>query len=148
MGNWDDYQREERESSAKVTGKLRCVIVAAEESVSKSSGKPMIIVTVRPSGTNFKVKSYIVKNENFNRNMTSFFDAFPEIREGDFNFLSWVGAEGAANFGEDENGYLKVKWFMTPTQAASLPPFEGEKPEKQTITTLDDPEDDDEDLPF
>ena len=147
MGNWDDYQREEREPAAKVSGKLRCVIVDAEEDVSKSSGKPMIIVNLRPSGTNFKVKSYIVKNENFNRNMTVFFDSFPEIREGDFNFLSWVGAEGAANFGEDDQGYLKVKWFLTPAQAASLPPFEGDKPERQEITSLDDGDDED-GLPF
>ena len=147
MGNWDDYQREEREPTTKVSGKLRCVIVDAEEGVSKSSGKPMIIVTVRPSGTNFKVKSWIVKNENFNRNMTVFFDSFPEIREGDFNFLAWVGAEGAANFGEDDQGYLKVKWFLTPMQAANLPPFEGEKPERQEITSLDDGDDED-GLPF
>ena len=145
MGNWDDYQREERESSAKVTGKLRCVIVAAEESVSKSSGKPMIIVTVRPSGTNFKVKSYIVKNENFNRNMTSFFDAFPEIGE-QFDFLTWPGCEGAAMFKEDDRGFTQIAYFLSPERAADLPPFEGEKPERLTVTSLDDTDDDE--LPF
>ena len=31
MSAWDDYQREEREEQAKVTGKLRCVIVGVEE---------------------------------------------------------------------------------------------------------------------
>lgn len=147
MGNWDSYQREERESQTKITGKLRCVIVSAEEGVSKSSGLPMIIVGVRPSGMRFTVKYYIAQNDNFNRKMTAFFDAFPEIRDGDFNFLTWVGAEGAANFGEDDQGYLKVKWFLTPTQAAALPPFEGDKPEKQTFTTLDE-DDDESDLPF
>ena len=93
MGNWDDYRREEREEDAKVTGKQRCVITAVEEAVSKSSGKPMIVVSVRPSGCRFTVKNYIVKNDYFNRNMTQFFDAFPEITDGDFNFLTWVWAE-------------------------------------------------------
>ena len=31
MGNWSKYTREEREEVAKVTGKLRCVIVDVEE---------------------------------------------------------------------------------------------------------------------
>jgi hypothetical protein len=147
MGNWDSYQREEREPQNKVTGKQRCVIVDVEETTTKSSGLPMIVVTVKPSGCNFKVKNYIVKNEYFNRNMTAFFDAFPEITDGDFNFLGWVGCEGAAMFAEDDRGYLTVKYFISPERAADLPPFEGDKPERQTISSLDDAEDDGE-LPF
>ena len=148
MGNWDDYRREEREEDAKVTGKQRCVITAVEEAVSKSSGKPMIIVSVRPSGCRFVVKNYIVKNEYFNRNMTQFFDAFQEITDGDFNFLTWIGAEGAAMFAEDEQGFLKIKYWLDPVRVANLPPFEGTKPERQTLTTLDDEEESDGDLPF
>ena len=149
MGNWDDYRREEREPEAKVTGKQRCVITAVEEAVSKSSGNPMIVITVRPSGCRFTVRTWLVKNDNFNLNATAFFDAFPEIGGGNFNFIEWVGAEGAAMFGEDENGYLKVKYWLSPERAASLPPFEGDKPERQTIGKLVDIDpDDDEDLPF
>ena len=150
MSNWD-YQREDREPTAKVTGKQRCVITAVEEGQAKSSGKPMITVTVRPSGCRFTVKSYIVKNEYFNRRMTEFFDAFPDIKEGSFNFLEWVGCFGAAMFGEDDRGYLTIKYWLSPERAQDLPPFEGEAPERQKITTLDDPEDedpDDDDLPF
>ena len=148
MSNWDDFQREDREESAKVTGRLRCVIVEAEETTSKASGLPMIVVTVKPSGCNFKVKNYIVKNENFNRNMTDFFDTFPSIGEGNFDFLTWVGAMGAANFGEDERGYLKIKWWVTADKANSLPPFEGDIPEQQSVSTLEELEGDDGDLPF
>ena len=148
LSNWDDFQREDREESAKVTGRLRCVIVEAEETTSKASGLPMIVVSVRPSGTTFKVKTYLVKNDHFNRNATAFFDAFPEITFGDFNFLSWVGAEGAAMFKEGANGYTELAYFLSPERAADLPPFEGDKPERQTITSLDDAEDDDSDLPF
>lgn len=150
MGVWDSYQRESngRDNSALI-GKRRCVIVGAEETVS-NAGNPMIVIKVRPSGCNFSVTTWLVKNEHFNRNATQFFDAFPEITDGDFNLLSWIGAEGAADFGEDEKGYLKVKWWVDAVKAQSLPPFEGEKPERQTITTLDEeePYDDDDDLPF
>ena len=110
----------------------------------------MIIVSVRPSGTVFKVKSYIVKNEHFNRNMTQFFDAFSEIPDGCFDFLTWIGCEGAAMFDLDDRGYMKVKYWIDAVRAEILPPFEGEKPEKMEITKLDDAEDSDESdgLPF
>ena len=151
MSNWN-YQREERTSGG-TTGKQRCVIVSAEEKVSKA-GKPMIEVGVRPSGCTFTVKTYLVSGEYFNRNATQLFGAFPEIPEGSFNLIEWVGAVGAAMFDLDDRGYLKVKYFIDPVKAASLPPFEGEKPPRQTVTSLEDDEpgaDDfaeDDDLPF
>lgn len=147
MSAWDDYQREEREEQTKVTGRLRCVITDVEETESKSSGLPMIVISVRPSGTVFKVKSYLVHNEHFNRNATQFFDAFPEIGDGNFNFIEWIGAMGAAMFDLDDRGFLKVKYWISGDRAELLPPYEGEKPEKQTVSKLseEDPEDG---LPF
>lgn len=136
MSVWDDFQREDREGGSKVTGRLRCVIVDVEEATSKSSGLPMIVITVRPSGTTFKIKNWLVHNEHFNRNATDFFDAFPEIGVGNFNFIEWVGAMGAANFVEDDNGYLKVKYWISAEKAENLPPFEGERPERQTVTVI------------
>ena len=149
MGIWDSYQREENERPSNITGKLRCVIVSAESKTSKS-GNPMIEIKVRPSGCKFSVTTWLVKNDSFNRNATQFFDAFPEIGDGNFNFIEWIGAEGAADFGEDDRGYLKVKWWVDAVKAQSLPPFEGDKPERQTITSLteEEPYDDDDDLPF
>ena len=151
MSDWG-YTRDDGKREAK-TGILRCVITNAEAAVSKSSGRDMIVVTVRPSGCDFTVKNYIVKNERFNKNMTDFYEAFPQIPEGNFDFLSWVGAEGAANFGEDEKGYTKVKWFVSAEKAQNLPPFEGKKPEKQEVTSLGGGEsfevvENDGDLPF
>lgn len=152
MGNWSDYKRETQERESAVTGKHRVVITEAGEAVtgpnSKNPGTPMIVVKLRPSGRKFSVTHRIAKNDYFNRNMTQFFDSFPEITEGDFNFIGWVGAEGAAMFKEDANGYTQVSYFLSPERAADLPPFEGEKPEKQAITSLDDPEEDDDELPF
>ena len=149
MSVWDSYKREENEHRSNITGKLRCVIVSAESKTSKS-GNPMIEIKVRPSGCKFSVTTWLVKNDSFNRNATQFFDAFPEIGDGNFNFIEWIGAEGAADFGEDDKGYLKVKWWIDAVRASSLPPFEGDKPERQTITSLteEEPYDDDDDLPF
>lgn len=134
MSDWK-YVREE--SNRLSAGDYRVEIVDVQETVSKSSGLPMIVVTVRPNGSNIKIQNYMPKNEYFNRNMTQFFDAFPQIEEGDFNLLGWIGCVGAARLKEDENGYLKVAWFINAKRAEKLPPWQGELPERQTVTTLD-----------
>ena len=147
MSNWTDYVPEE--AARLEPGDYRCEVVAAEETTSKSSGSPMIVITVKPNGSNIKVKQYIVKGEYFNRNITSFFDSFG-IERGDFNMLGWIGTVGAARFKEDGD-YLKVAWFLSPQQAESLPPWKGPVPERQTVTEIggDFTEvEDDSDLPF
>ena len=142
MGNWDTYRREENERASAITGKRRVVITEATEGVtgagSKVPGTPQIIIKLRPSGCRFNVTYRIQKNDYFNRKMTEFFDSFPEITDGDFNFLAWTGCEGAAMLKEGNNGYTEVAYFIDPVRAVDLPPFEGDKPPKQTITTLDD----------
>ena len=145
MGDWD-YKREE--STKLSAGDYRVAIVDAQETVSKTSGNPMIVVTVQPNGSNIKIQNYIVRNQYFNRNMTQFFDAFPQIDEGDFNLLGWVGCVGAARLKEDENGYIKVAWFLDEKRAEKLPPWQGEVPERQTVTALDGAEEVEEELPF
>lgn len=145
MGNWSNYQRVEREYSP-TTGKLRCVIVDVEETVSKK-GNNMIVITVVPSGSKARVKYWLVDNDNFNRNATSFFDSFKEIEDGCFDFVTWIGAEGSAMFKENENGYPEVAYFISADRAANLPPFEGEKPERQTVSTIEE-EPIDDGLPF
>lgn len=144
MSNWD-YTREN--STRLSPGDYRVAIVDVQETTSKSSGNPMIVVTVQPNGSNIKIQNYIVKNEYFNRNMTQFFDAFPQIKEGDFNILGWVGCVGAARLKEDENGYLKVAWFISEKKAEKLPAWVGDMPERQTVTDFTPVESDD-DLPF
>ena len=152
MSNWNDFHREETERESAVTGKHRVVITEVTEGVtgpnSKNPGTPVIIIKVRPSGRRFSVTYRMVKNEWFNRNATQFFDAFPEIKFGDFSFLSWVGAEGAAMFKQDDRGFTQVSYWLSPERAADLPPFEGDKPERQTVTSLEDEEEDDGFLPF
>lgn len=150
MSTWDDWTREE--PSRLEPGDYRVEITAVEETESKA-GNPMIVVTVKPNGSNITIKHYIVKNQYFNRNMTDFFDSF-NIDEGDFNFPTWVGAVGAAKLVEDENGYLKVRWFISESKAERLPAWQGQMPERQTVTTLggtgafEDVYPDDSELPF
>jgi len=74
------------ETTRAVVGDYRCAVADAWEAVSKSSGKNMIVVTVKINGTNVKVNHYFVEGEYFNRNITSFFDSFG-IKRGDFNLL-------------------------------------------------------------
>lgn len=148
MSNWDRYKYKESERLA--PGNYRVVIVDVEETVSQSSGRNMIVVTVQPSGSKIRIKDYFVDNEWFDEKISRLFDAFPEIGRGNFNFLEWVGAMGAAKLKLDEDDYLKVHYYLTPDKAENLPPFEGDKPVRQTVTSIGnmealDPEDD---MPF
>lgn len=154
MGNWN-YAREEQTNVA--AGDHRFEVVSAEEKQSKA-GKDMIVVTLKPNGAGFTVNDYFVEGEYFNRKATQFFDS-TGIEEGNFNLVTWTGAVGAARFKEDEQGYLKVHYYIDPRRAERLPAWVGDKPERQTVTTIggstqtDDEEDgfeplDDEQMPF
>ena len=63
MSNWNDYKPEV--SSNATTGKHRCIVVDAEETISKSSGKPMFVITVTPNGSKAKVKKLYRKKRVF-----------------------------------------------------------------------------------
>lgn len=143
MSNWDSYQREERPRLS--PGDYRVEIVSVEEKESKA-GNPMLVIGVRPNGSNITINRYIVKNDWFNRNMTEFFDSF-NIDDGDFTLPTWIGAVGAARLKEGDRGYLKVQYFINEDRAEKLPPWEGKLPERQELTTLE-PLEDDGDIPF
>ena len=107
-------------------------ITDVEETVSKSSGNPMLVITVKPNNVNIRIKHYIVKNEYFNRNLTEFYNSF-NIDFGDQNFLGWVGAVGAAKLVEDENGYMKIKRLIPLERQDNLPAWVGSVPVRQTV---------------
>lgn len=145
MSIFDGYRREKRKEIE--PGIHRVCITDVKESVS-SKGNPMLIITVQPSGSNIKINHYIVKNDYFNENLTDLYDSF-DIPEGDFNYLSWIGAVGAARLIEDSNGYLKVKRFVDRSRQNDLPEWEGEMPERQTVNkSFAEVSVEDEDLPF
>lgn len=143
MSNWDSYQREERPRLS--PGDYRVEIVSVEEKESKA-GNPMLVIGVRPNGSGITIYHYIVKNQWFNRNMTDFFDSF-NIEDGDFELPTWVGAVGAARLKEDDKGYLKIQYFISEDRAEKLPPWQGDVPERQELTRLNDIEDEGE-LPW
>lgn len=145
MSFFDGYKREER---ARLTpGDYRVAITDVEETTSRN-GNPMLVVTVQPNGSEIHIKHYLVKNEYFNRNLTELLDSFG-LGEN-FDTLTWVGAVGAARLVEDENGYLKVRYFLSPERAEKLPPWQGKEPERQEVSSLGDGLEmlDDDDLPF
>lgn len=150
MSSWDNYKYEERKAFALEPGNYRVVIVDAEEKKSKT-GKDMIVIELRPSGASFSVRDYIVAGDYFNDKISRVFDAFPEIGNGNFNLLEWIGAMGAAKLKADSEGYLKVHYYLTPEEAQRLPEFEGARPVKQTATNLVgnfEDADPDDDCPF
>lgn len=144
MSNWDSYRREERTRLS--PGDYRVEVVSVEEKESKA-GNPMLVIAVRPNGSNITINHYIVQNEYFNRNMTDFFDSF-NIDDGDFTLPTWVGAVGAARLKEDDRGYLRVQYFLNQDRADNLPPWEGPMPERQELTKLEDIDEDDGELPW
>lgn len=146
MSMFDDYREEE--ATCIEPGNHRVVITDAEETISKTSGNPMLVITVQPSGSEIHIKHYIVKNQYFNRNTTELFDSFG-ISRGNGNLLEWVGAMGAARLVEDENGYLKIKRFLPPEKQDALPPWQGKRPERQQVNSgFSEPLPNGEDLPF
>jgi len=139
--DWN-YTREKKETNIGIEGDARCVITAAEESVSKA-GNPMITITTKQSESGIICKYYMVKNEYFNKNATDLFDSFPSIGEGNFNLMTWVGCMGAAHYINDDNGYLKIKYFINAKKQEALPEWIGDAPERQEFTELDADEEED-----
>ena len=74
MGFFDDYEVEE--STRLEPGDYRVEVINVEEAVSKNSGTPMIVISLKPNQSNITVKHYIVKNDNWKRNLTEFYDSF------------------------------------------------------------------------
>lgn len=144
MSMFSDYKREE--SQRLEPGDYRVEITGVEKRESKA-GNDMIVLKVKPNGSNIEINHYIVKNEYFNRNVTEFFDSF-NVDDDDYEYLGWVGAVGAAKLVEDENGYLKVRRFIDKEKAKYLPVWQGKVPERQTISKLQDTTEEDGELPF
>lgn len=145
MGFFDDYEVEE--STRLEPGDYRVEVTNVEETVSKSSGKPMMVISLKPNQSNINVKYYIVRNDYWKQNLTEFYDCFL-IPRGDDNILTWIGAVGAAKLVEDDNGYLKVKRLLDQKQQEKLPPWVGEVPKRQTLESIMEEADSEEYLPF
>ena len=157
--SWSNYTYKKQEHTERQPGNYRCIILKAEAGVSKTSGKNMLTIHLRPSGTASTVKAYIVDNDWFDSNFSSFLDAFPALKDNSNpdNCFAWRGAMGAVKLKVNDDGYFetaKYPWIPA-DKATKLPEFEWkarddepqEMPEMQTFTEITDSDDDDQ-IPF
>lgn len=125
-----EYKRDESTGFKPIPeGAHRIRIESAEKAQSKT-GKDMLTLKFQVSGYNSRLFHYIVflpdRPEITNRNLTQFFDAFPGIKEGNFNTQTWPGQVGACVVKhEDYNGSpsAKVRYFIHKDKQGNLPPW-------------------------
>lgn len=137
------YEREENGgfTTNVPEGKHRIRIKSAEKAVSKS-GNDMLVLQFDISGYNTTIYHYITfMNDNpkmTNRLLTSFFDAFEGIDEGDFDMSHWVGKVGACVIKHEEyNGNVnpKIHYFIKSDKQGDLPAWK--EPDNGVVTDKD-----------
>lgn len=134
------YSRTESNFPLIPEGRHRVRIRDAQKTQSKS-GKDMIKITLDVSGQSASLFHYIVFLEEHpeitNRNLTQFFDSFPDIQEGQFNTNTWVGCVGACTVKHEVyNGDMtaRVGYFIKADKQKDLPPWQepkGKEPPKR-----------------
>ena len=130
-----DYKREEQQFEQVPVGKHRIRIRSAEKAISKSSGNDMLALQFDVSGMPNILYHYIVflddRPEITNRMLTSFFDSFPGIAEGDFNMTHWIGKVGACMVNVDKNDpdRTRLSYFIRADKQDELPPWRNSKGE-------------------
>lgn len=125
------YKREESGSFAPLPeGNYRIRVRSADKAVSKN-GRDMLALQFDVSGHTQILYHYIVfmddRPEITNRMLTQFFDAFPQIPEGDFNMSNWIGKVGACKVKHEEyNGNMtaRLHYFIRASKQAELPPWQ------------------------
>jgi hypothetical protein len=126
----EGYQAEEYEILP--SGVYQVKIANVTKGESKSSGLPMLTVEMVPmknkaagneaEGTSKEIpvtlKHFIVKNENYNKNMTKFFDCF-KIDRNDFEYMNWIDKTGKAYIGKTEGvkQYHEIKYLIVEEEA-------------------------------
>lgn len=121
------YKREESFEQVPV-GKHRIRIKSADKAVSKN-GNDMLVLQFEVSGMSNILYHYIVflddRPEITNRMLTSFFDSFSAIAEGDFDMRHWIGKVGACMVGVDKNNpeRTRLSYFIRADKQEDLPPW-------------------------
>ena len=116
-----DYQPEDyTQSQDNLTeGDYRVRIDNVETTTAKSSGNPMIVLTLAIAQVSFTFRYNLVKNEHFNANATKFFDCF-KIPRGNFEYQRWVNRVGMAHIAKGkvrDNGksYWEIQYLIVDT---------------------------------
>jgi len=132
-------------------GKHRVRIFDAQEKVSKSSGDPMVELTLEVSGYSSRVWHYIVFSSSnpsmTNRMLSQLWDNFGIPREN-YNLASWRGKVGGANIViENSEQYGKKNRVKNLCSAEGLPAWQtpGQAQAEAPLNVLKAP---DEDVPF
>lgn len=126
--SWE-YKREEQTFKPIPEGAHRIRIKSAEKAQSKS-GNDMLVLQFDVSGYNSTLYHYITfltsNPEITNRMLTSFFDSFKDIPDGEFDTSKWIGKVGACQVKhEDYNGNTnaKIHYFIKADKQDDLPPW-------------------------
>lgn len=124
--SWD-FKREETKFEILPEGQYRVRIKSADKAVSKV-GNDMLTLQFEVSGSTTILYHYITflndRPEITNRMLTSFFDSFKDIKEGDFNMQNWIGKVGAVKVKHEEyNGdtTAKISYFIHKDKQEDLP---------------------------
>ena len=149
------FKREESQFKVLPEGQYRIRVKSADKAIS-SNGNDMLALQFEVSGSNTILYHYIVflddRPEITNRMLTSFFDSFKDIEEGDFNMQNWIGKVGACKVKHDEyngNTTAKISYFIRKDKQGDLPPWQ--EPEKSGSGSGDagfETPSDADDLPF
>lgn len=148
-----NFKREEQTFEQCPVGKHRIRVKSVEAAKSKN-GNDMLAMQFEVSGMDVILYHYITflndKPEITNRMLTSFFDSFKDIKEGDFKFANWIGRVGACMVTEDKNDSSKTRlsYFIAADKQGDLPPWKEPNSGSATPTTTPVPEASDSDLPF
>ena len=126
--SWE-YKREEQQFQPIPVGKHRIRIKSAEKAQS-NSGNDMLALQFDVSGYNSTLYHYITflkdKPEITNRMLTSFFDSFKDIPEGEFDTSKWVGKVGACVVKHEEyngNTNARISYFVKADKQDDLAPW-------------------------
>lgn len=121
------FKREETKFEVLPEGVYRVRIKSADKAVSKN-GNDMLVLQFEVSGSKTILYHYIVfmndRPEITNSILTSFFDSFKDIEEGDFNMQNWIGKVGAVKVKHDEyngNTTARISYFIHKDKQGDLP---------------------------
>ena len=157
--SWSNYTYKKQEHTERQPGNYRCIILKAEAGTSKTSGKNMLTIYLRPSGTASTVKAYIVDNDWFDSNFSAFLDAFPSLKANSNpeNCFAWRGALGAVKLKVNDDGYFETaKYPWIPAEKAEKYPefvWKAREDEAQDMPVLQEftelsEEDSEDEIPF
>lgn len=136
MFDWNYNQKayEEKQFEIIPVGDHRVRIDEIKERESRSTGYPMLEITLAVSGFSSRLWFYLVFNraepDKTNRALGSIFDSFG-IQPGNLNIRDWVNKVGGARVKHelfDGQNRPKLAYFLTSEKVRLLPPWQGSEP--------------------